>query len=54
VPALFEEFVTGLHFAFNGKAAGHVDMFIIKWIGLRENLNRKPWIFPSNMVHMVV
>jgi hypothetical protein len=22
---------------------------IYQWIGLRENLNRKPWVLPSNI-----
>ena len=57
VPALFEEFVTGLHFAFNGKAAGRVDMFIInglvygKILTGNHGFSHQIW---SIYVHMVV
>jgi len=34
----------------NGPAGKYVDnRWIIHWVGLRENLNRKPWFLPSNI-----
>ena len=32
----------------HGIISGCINMSMIQWIGLRENLNRKPWFLPSN------
>ena len=42
-------------FQFPGPQFGHILLlveycnYLSQWIGLRENLNRKPWFLPSNI-----